>query len=162
MELSLELVPDANFFPPQAKFIPFCDKYFPGFPITYIGFSIPYAREFLAVPNTSFNLMLAPLVSPSGRGFLKDARARERAMYTWTVNDEKSMDWCIRQGFDGVITDDPKKFLALCDTFEPSSKPPPWAWSTIINFARINFFAWLFSLIVFRKYGFSLDKRFLQ
>ena len=38
------------------KFIPLCQRYLPGFPISHIGFSTCYARQFLKVPNCSFNM----------------------------------------------------------------------------------------------------------
>ena len=38
------------------KFIPLCQSYLPGFPISHIGFSTCYARQFLKVPNCSFNM----------------------------------------------------------------------------------------------------------
>lgn len=28
------------------------------------------------------------------------------------------MKWCIARGLDGVITDDPKRFLEVCDEWE--------------------------------------------
>jgi hypothetical protein len=38
------------------KFIPLCQRYLPDFPISHIGFSTCYARQFLKVPNCSFNM----------------------------------------------------------------------------------------------------------
>jgi len=31
----------------------------------------------------------------------------------WTINNENTMKWCISKGVDGVITDDPKKYLRV-------------------------------------------------
>lgn len=33
----------------------------------------------------------------------------------WTVNERVWMKWSIRKEVDGVITDDPKLFLEICD-----------------------------------------------
>jgi hypothetical protein len=49
-----------------AKFLPLCPKYLPGFPISHIGFSTLYARQFLKVPNVSFNLLQKALFGPLG------------------------------------------------------------------------------------------------
>lgn len=52
---------------------------------------------------------------------------------TWTVNDPRRMEWCIRQNLghprrgsevsgpaliDGVITDDPRLYLEVCESYE--------------------------------------------
>lgn len=84
---------------------------------------------------------------------MKEARDRGKTMLTWTVNDVKSMEWCIRKNLDagkqqssesstetkededaesedatasvigqrlidGVITDDPKLYLEVCERLE--------------------------------------------
>ncbi len=40
----------------------------------------------------------------------------------WTVNEEQWMEWSIRKGVDGVITDDPKLFLEVCQRWEEKSE----------------------------------------
>lgn len=72
------------------------------------------------------------------------------------------MDWCIRRALDCVITDEPKKFLEACDNFKPDSQPSQLPWAVIFNFIRINIFAWLFGIMFWRKYGFSLEKKYLE
>ncbi len=102
-----------------AKFLPLCSKYLPTFPISHIGFSIPYARQFLSVPNVSFNMLQKTLLVPYfGKRFIRDAKDKGRPIFAWTVNEEDMMRWCISKGLDGVITDDPKKFLEVCDDWE--------------------------------------------
>ncbi|KFY64419.1 hypothetical protein V497_01705 [Pseudogymnoascus sp. VKM F-4516 (FW-969)] len=98
-----------------AKFLPICSHYLPGFPITHIGFSISYARQFLKVPNVSFNMLQKIMVGPWGDRFLAECKALNRPVFLWTVNEEKWMKWCINKGVDGVITDDPKKYLEIAD-----------------------------------------------
>lgn len=45
------------------------------------------------------------------------ARKLKRKIYVWTVNEEQWMEWSIRKGVDGVITDDPKLFLEVCGRY---------------------------------------------
>jgi phosphatidylglycerol phospholipase C len=100
------------------NFLPLCEKYLPGYPITHIGFSISYARRFLEVPNVAFNMLQQIMVGPFGEAFLKDVKAAERPIFLWTVNDETAMKWSIYKGVDGVITDDPKKYLGVCNSYK--------------------------------------------
>ncbi len=53
-----------------------------------------------------FNLFQATLVGPVGARFRRAARARGRKIYVWTVNEVGWMEWAVRKGVDGVITDD--------------------------------------------------------
>ena len=101
-----------------------CRKFLPGFPITYIGFSIVYARQYLKVPNVSFNMLQKALVGGCGTRFIQDAKAAGRPIYVWTVNEEEQMEWSIEQGVDGVITDDPKLFLDVCERYKETAGEP--------------------------------------
>lgn len=47
----------------------------------------------------------------------KDIKKAKRSLFLWTVNDEKTMKWSIRKEVDGVITDDPKKYLEVCESY---------------------------------------------
>lgn len=65
---------------------------------------------------------------------MRDLRGRARALFAWTVNGERAMEWCVRQNVpprpgdgkqgeggglvDGVVTDDPALFLAVCERYE--------------------------------------------
>lgn len=51
------------------------------------------------------------MVGLIGNKFLRDVKAAGRSIFLWTVNDEERMKWCVMKGVDGVITDDPLKFL---------------------------------------------------
>ena len=121
---------------------------------------MPYSRQFLAVPNVSFNMLQASLVSPSGRSFIRGAKNEQRRVYAWTINDEKNMDWCIRRGLDGVITDDPQKFLDFCDKFDEDKKVA-WPLAVVINFLRINIFATIFGILFWWRHGFGLEQKYL-
>lgn len=120
-----------------AKYIPLCHKYLPDFPISHICFSTFYARQFLNAPNVSFNILQKVLFffGPLGTRFIRDAKAAKRPVFTWTVNEANLMRWCIQKELDGVITDDPKLFNQICDTW--ADKPQPKA--------RPSFFQWLYS-----------------
>jgi glycerophosphoryl diester phosphodiesterase len=101
-----------------AKYLSLCEDYLPGFPVSHIGFSTLYARRFLNVPNISFNMLHQVLHGPIGGAFMRKAKGLNREIFAWTVNDEKRMRWCIRKELDGVVTDDPKKFLEVCRDYE--------------------------------------------
>jgi phosphatidylglycerol phospholipase C len=98
-----------------------CQRRLEGYPITYIGFSVLWARSFLQVPNINFNILQKVLVGPLGRRFIRDARKAGRSLLVWTVNEEEWMEWSIRKAVDGVITDDPKKFLDVCARHEAAT-----------------------------------------
>jgi hypothetical protein len=116
----------------KAKYLPLCREYLPGFPITHIGFSISYARTFLHVtdPPVSFNMLQKIMVGPLGSRFQRQAQEAGRSVFLWTVNEDPWMRWSIGRGVDGVLTDDPKRFLDIADEYvEGQSAGIPWrAW----------------------------------
>ena len=134
-----------------AKFLPLAIKYLPGFPVTNIGFSLAYARHFFTVPNVSFNMLLPMLIAPGGKRFIRDARENyHRQVYAWTVNDKDKMEWCIRRQLDGVITDDPRKFLEVCEKFDEYEREP-WMsisargyWDLCRIYVWVTIAAWFF------------------
>lgn len=101
----------------QVAFLPLCQEYLPSYPIAHIGFNIPYARQFLKEPGVSFNMLQKLMVGPLGDKFLQDTKAENRSMFLWTVNEVTWMKWCIEKEVDGVITDDPKKYLEVCKAY---------------------------------------------
>ncbi|KAI9804531.1 MAG: hypothetical protein M1825_001430 [Sarcosagium campestre] len=115
-----------------AKYLPLCHLHLPGFSITHIGFSISYARQFLEVPNVSFNILQKVLAGPMGTSFLREVKTAGRPIFVWTVNAEEMMRWSIRKEVDGVITDDPKRFAKVCDEYDVSSSPDELAWRTLL------------------------------
>ncbi|CAK7208199.1 hypothetical protein SEUCBS140593_000092 [Sporothrix eucalyptigena] len=107
----------------EAKYMRFSQDKLPGFPIAYIGFSLAYSYELLKYDCVSyFNLLQGVLVGPRGARFIREARARGRGIFVWTVNSEEWMDWSIRKSLDGVITDDPSKFAAIRKRWEDDGK----------------------------------------
>ncbi|KAK6526241.1 hypothetical protein TWF694_004850 [Orbilia ellipsospora] len=93
------------------KFVPLCQKYLPGFPITFIGYSLALAMEFLDVPEANFNLLFPSVINLFGCDFIRKAQARGREVYVWTLNDPALMKWAISLGVDGIVTDEVKKLL---------------------------------------------------
>ncbi|KAL9042147.1 MAG: hypothetical protein Q9214_003871, partial [Letrouitia sp. 1 TL-2023] len=118
-----------------AKFFPLCAHHLPAFPIAHIGFSGSYARQFIPLPNISFNILQKTVFGPGGRRLLRDVKAAGRPIYFWTVNGESMMRWSIAKEADGVITDDPKRFLEVCDEWEHGKREVAIArgeWATIV------------------------------
>ncbi|KKY17092.1 putative glycerophosphoryl diester phosphodiesterase [Diplodia seriata] len=105
-----------------AKYLPFVSTYLPDFPLTFISFSLPCAWYFLAhVPRISFNLYAPILAGPLGAAFRRKAQRDAddpRPVFAWTVNKERMMRWSIEKGLDGVVTDDPKKYLEECERWK--------------------------------------------
>ena len=136
-----------------AKFLPLCAQYLPTYSITHIGFSIPYARGFLSVPNVSFNTLQASLAGPFGSTYMRELKTKKRPLLVWTVNNDWFMRWSIDRGLDGVITDDPKRFLEVVEEWECGKRDvgrltwPQWGWLMWQNFMVVMFgliFQWKF------------------
>jgi len=134
-------------------YIPLCNKYLPGFPITHIGFSIPYARQFLKVPNVSFNMLQKVMIGPFGNSFLSDCKKAKRPVFLWTVNEEVWMRWSIKKQVDGVITDDPKKYLAVCKDFDDEAPILRLPLKDYFMITWINVLVVFFGLLFRYKYG---------
>ncbi|KAL8730927.1 MAG: hypothetical protein Q9166_003717 [cf. Caloplaca sp. 2 TL-2023] len=136
-----------------AKFFPLAAHYFPTYAITNISFSPSYSRQFLPLPNLSFNILQLSLLGPGGSRFVRDAKAAGRPLFHWTVNQDDHMRWSIKHGADGVITDDPKRFLEVCDEWEHGKRAIHYTrkqWFQIIWF---NFMIILFGCIFWWKFG---------
>ncbi|CAK7565151.1 MAG: hypothetical protein SEPTF4163_003060 [Sporothrix epigloea] len=103
----------------EAMYMRHCQDKLPGYSIAYIGISLSYSYELLKYDCVShFNLLQGILVGPRGARFIHKAHAKGRAVLVWTVNTEEWMDWSIRAGVDGVITDDPPKFSRIRKRWE--------------------------------------------
>ncbi|KAF5597227.1 glycerophosphoryl diester phosphodiesterase [Fusarium subglutinans] len=118
----------------QASFLQAARSQLPTYPLAHISISLLYSHHFLRVPNLGFNLNHKTLIGPSGRLFLRELRKTDKLLMTWTVNEPRHMEWCIRQNLchprrrnekterpaliDGVITDNPRLYLEICEKFE--------------------------------------------
>lgn len=100
------------------------------------------------------------IVGPFASAFLRQVKRStpERSVLLWTVNQESWMKWSIRQGVDGVITDDPLKFLKVCKLYAGDERlHHSWSsWKAIIRqymrkFAFGGLFRW--------KHGWWVDAR---
>ncbi|KAI9709344.1 MAG: hypothetical protein M1820_003464 [Bogoriella megaspora] len=100
------------------QYPPLCGIHLPSYPIIHIGVSITYARRFFTYPNCSFNMLIFTLAGPFGANFRRQVRTLERAVIGWTVNDKSWMKWAVRKDLDGLITDDPKTYLEVCENWE--------------------------------------------
>jgi hypothetical protein len=133
-----------------AKYLELCARYLPNFAITHIGFSITYASYFFSVPNVSFNMNQASLMTPWGKSFLRRAQCNHRPVFAWTVNEGKRMRWDIRHGIDGVITDDPKLFLEVRKGWHEGMRERLGLFIWLDVF-RMNLFALLLTLLFLSK-----------
>ncbi|ETS82247.1 hypothetical protein PFICI_07249 [Pestalotiopsis fici W106-1] len=103
----------------DANYVRLSLKHLSGFPLAYIGADLGYASALLhAVPHMNFNLLQTVVAGPCGRRFLLKARRHGRAVFVWTVNTVGWMEWDIRHELDGVVTDDPKLYLEVCDRWK--------------------------------------------
>ncbi|WPG99088.1 Hypothetical protein R9X50_00189700 [Acrodontium crateriforme] len=143
-----------------AKYVPLCQKHLPGFPLVNITFSVAYAEQFLAMDNISFVMMQATLLSPRGRNFIKRAKVAGRQVISWTVNDEYDLDWVVKRKLDGVITDDPKRFVDLMDPSNGKAISASRPLSKIPGLVRINFLVSTFSWLFGWKHGYGIERRF--
>jgi phosphatidylglycerol phospholipase C len=95
------------------------------------------------------------IVEPRGNALLRDVKKANRSIFLWTVNEESWMKWSIRKEVDGVITDDPKKYLEVCKSYKGEKIHHSLrSWATII---WINMLATVFSLPFRYKRGFTVD-----
>ncbi|EWG40091.1 glycerophosphoryl diester phosphodiesterase [Fusarium verticillioides 7600] len=118
----------------NASFLQAARSQLPTYPLAHISTSLLYSHHFLRVPNLGFNLNHKTLIGPSGRLFLRELGKTDKLLMTWTVNEPRHMEWCIRQNLchprrrngkiegpaliDGVITDNPGLYLEMCERFE--------------------------------------------
>ncbi|KAF4304528.1 Glycerophosphoryl diester phosphodiesterase [Botryosphaeria dothidea] len=142
------------------KYLPFISKYMPEFPMTYISFSLPCAWYFLEhVPRISFNMYAPALVGPIGAAFRKKANRLHRPVFAWTVNKERMMEWSIAKGLDGVVTDEPLKFLEVCKRWKENSaakrldEVERWTWNgwkiwEMLDLLRVHLFILLLTPVI--------------
>ncbi|KAH8722746.1 Tubulin/FtsZ, GTPase domain-containing protein [Phaeosphaeriaceae sp. PMI808] len=135
-----------------AKYLPLCSRYLPGYSVSHIGFSTLVASYFSTVPNISFNMQQAVLMTPWGKAFTRKAQSDQRPVYAWTVNEESRMRWDIRNGLDGVITDDPKLFLEVRRNWNEGTKSGLGV-KDVLDIARVNFFAIIYTMLFWIMFG---------
>ncbi len=72
------------------------------------------------------------------------------------------MKWSIRKEVDGVITDDPKKFLDVCDRWEGGEQEVRLSWTQVFELLRINLYVVVFGLLFWWKFGEAIDRRWVK
>ena len=95
------------------------------------------------------------LTGPVGKSFLKDIRKAGRSIFVWTVNDEEMMKWSIRKEVDGVITDDPKKYLEVCKDYDGKVVRMNWRTFGLILFYQTM--ALPAGLLLRLRHGYRVD-----
>ena len=77
-------------------------------------------------------------------------------MFLWTVNEEKWMKWSINKGVDGVITDDPKKYLGVADGYDEKKPLDRVSLREFHSLAWVNLLVAVFGYLFRLKFGYSL------
>lgn len=96
------------------------------------------------------------LVGPRGEQFIADCKAQDRAIFLWTVNAEQWMKWSINQEVDGVITDDPKKFLEVCREYDEKAPLDRVSLKEYGGLAWLNLMVLAFSFLFRCRHGFII------
>lgn len=116
-----------------------------------------YCSQFMAVPNAGFSMFHPALIFPYGRNFIRTIKAHHRQIYAWTVNGEKSIDWCVERGVDGIITDD---IVKVFEMYEKINKGARYGWSirVLLIFTYYNVWVFLFGMILSMRHGSWIER----
>ncbi|KAA8907554.1 PLC-like phosphodiesterase [Sphaerosporella brunnea] len=88
------------------KYLPVSER------IHHIGYSIPYAQQFLDHQDVGVNMFWPVMQTAAGKAFLEELKDAGRSVFVWNINNDAGMKWAIANEYiDGVCTDDPVKFL---------------------------------------------------
>ncbi|KAI1662566.1 PLC-like phosphodiesterase [Daldinia decipiens] len=98
-----------------AEHVKLSKEFLPKYPLAHVGFSTTYARALAKhEPSLSISMLYHSLALPVvGARFIREVKEAGHPLHSWTVNDEDRMEWCVRNGLNGVVTDDPKLFLEV-------------------------------------------------
>lgn len=117
----------------QATFIKAARRILPAYSLAHISYSIYYSHHFSSLPNLGFNIAYPIVALPFTGWFLRNAQKSDRPSFTWTVNDEYWMEWCLRQNqhvpegqkmlIDGIITDDPMELSGVIERSQGGKEP---------------------------------------
>ncbi len=105
----------------------------------------------------SFNMLQRVMIGPIGSKFMRDCKKQNRSLFLWTVNEEGWMKWSIKKEVDGVITDDPKKFLEVCRDYDDNAPIHRLTLKEYPSIFWINLLVIVFSLLFRFRYGFTVD-----
>lgn len=98
-------------------------------------------------------------MAPGGKKFLRDAKEAQKPVLAWTVNERKKMEWCIRRGLDGVVTDDPKRFLEVCKGYDAESREEGLGWRVWLDVIRLWLLAAIFGVLYRNRFVGRTRKR---
>lgn len=101
-------------------------------------------------------------MGPIGSSFLRRAKKLNRPVFVWTVDKESLMRWSIRKEVDGVITDDPKKFLDVCDKWKRGDRGARVDWIELLDAVRLNIYVLFFIVMFWWKFGEAVDRRWTR
>jgi hypothetical protein len=107
-------------------------------------------------------MLQAGLMGPIGASFLRKAKKLNRPVFAWTVNEENRMRWCIKNGLDGIITDDPKKALEICENWDERDSKLSFGIKDWCMTLRLQFLILVFMFYFRWKFGMLGDQRFLK
>jgi phosphatidylglycerol phospholipase C len=107
-------------------------------------------------------MLQGALMGSAGASFLRKAKTLKRPVFAWTVNDAKSMRWCISEELDGVISDEPKDYLDVCRQWQRREDVPTYSLVEKFGTFRLRCLLVVYSWWYRWKYGGTMDKRFVQ
>jgi phosphatidylglycerol phospholipase C len=91
---------------------------------------------------------------------MRKTKSLGRPIYGWTVNDEKLMRWGINNQLDGVITDDPAMFLAICENWKESSPAPKFGFKELWGILKLQILVATFYFYFRLRVGKKLDAKY--
>jgi hypothetical protein len=103
----------------------------------------------LVVPDLHFGLLNYSFAIGRGAHFISRARKQQQhgqKIFSWLDNTDLWMARSIRNGVDGVITDDPKWFIELCSQWDNAwirERAGRWTLRDLIFWLGINIIVWI-------------------
>lgn len=126
-----------------------CFRHLPGFSVMLLTPSPAYASTMLGVPNLHFGLLNYTFSHGRGAEFIlraRDQRQHDQLIFSWSDNADQWMAQSIRNGFDGVITDDPKRFIELYGQWDDArvrKRASRWTLWELAFWLGINIIVWI-------------------
>jgi hypothetical protein len=107
-------------------------------------------------------MLQGALMGPIGALFIRKVKRQNRPIFAWTVNEENRMRWCIKNGLDGIITDDPKKSLEVCENWDERDSKLSFSMHDYYMNLRVQFLILVFMFYFRWKFGMLGDEKFLK
>ncbi|KAI1333961.1 PLC-like phosphodiesterase [Xylariaceae sp. FL0016] len=122
-----------------------CFKNLQGFQVVLTTPSPAYASAMLEVPGLHFSILNYSFATERGARFRLRARDQGRNIFSWSDNTDRWMATSIRNKVDGVITDNPRRFIELCNQWPSSAaRQSAYRWTLweMIFWMGININVW--------------------